>query len=180
MILELQNGVSVCDQINEGKFCGLCIKNTFIDWRPYDKDEILATMRKSYSAPNLYVTRMEQASANLCEAPNETAIGTSLGDDCIMVSHGTHYVSIKSQSLYEGVVSKGSLLHGLGDCKPCSYFAFKEDGCRKGADCEFCHLCTQDEVRDKKKFMKSQVSRKKGHGLRVRPSAGNYIAEDLA
>lgn len=31
--------------------------------------------------------------------------------------------------------------HSRGECKPCSYFVFKKDGCWKGENCEFCHLC---------------------------------------
>merc|ERR1712048_963590 len=31
--------------------------------------------------------------------------------------------------------------HNRGECQPCTYYWFKKDGCRKGEDCEFCHLC---------------------------------------
>eukprot|EP00929_Paragymnodinium_shiwhaense_P015961 TRINITY_DN12405_c0_g1_i4.p1 TRINITY_DN12405_c0_g1~~TRINITY_DN12405_c0_g1_i4.p1 ORF type:complete len:136 (-),score=5.69 TRINITY_DN12405_c0_g1_i4:365-772(-) len=36
-------------------------------------------------------------------------------------------------------------LHDRGLCQPCAYYARKNDGCRLGAECEFCHLC--DNVR---------------------------------
>ncbi|CAE8602490.1 unnamed protein product [Polarella glacialis] len=34
----------------------------------------------------------------------------------------------------------------LGQCRPCSFFALKKDGCRQGDDCLFCHACTYEEV----------------------------------
>mmetsp|Transcript_126886 Transcript_126886/g.344488 ORF Transcript_126886/g.344488 Transcript_126886/m.344488 type:complete len:257 (+) Transcript_126886:127-897(+) len=41
--------------------------------------------------------------------------------------------------------------HRTGDCKPCAYFLYKEDGCRLGDECSFCHLCVDGEVKRRKK-----------------------------
>jgi len=41
--------------------------------------------------------------------------------------------------------------HLLRECRPCAYFYFKADGCRKGHDCEFCHLCDKSEAKRRKK-----------------------------
>jgi len=41
--------------------------------------------------------------------------------------------------------------HYRGDCKPCAYFLLKKDGCRWGADCEFCHICPAGELKKRKK-----------------------------
>lgn len=41
--------------------------------------------------------------------------------------------------------------HFRGVCKPCAYFTGKSDGCRWGTECPFCHLCTADDVKEKKK-----------------------------
>jgi hypothetical protein len=41
--------------------------------------------------------------------------------------------------------------HQRGECAPCAYFAFKQDGCRMGDDCEFCHLCDRKEIKKKRK-----------------------------
>eukprot|EP00931_Biecheleriopsis_adriatica_P046084 TRINITY_DN26442_c0_g4_i1.p1 TRINITY_DN26442_c0_g4~~TRINITY_DN26442_c0_g4_i1.p1 ORF type:complete len:163 (-),score=19.40 TRINITY_DN26442_c0_g4_i1:37-525(-) len=41
--------------------------------------------------------------------------------------------------------------HDEGTCRPCAYFLSKEDGCRHGADCHFCHLCPPDELKRRKK-----------------------------
>lgn len=37
------------------------------------------------------------------------------------------------------VISRGSALHGSGQCSPCNYFV-KARGCTLGAECDFCHL----------------------------------------
>jgi len=42
--------------------------------------------------------------------------------------------------------------HLRGECVPCAFFAFKDDGCRMGDDCEFCHLCDRKEIKKKRKM----------------------------
>lgn len=54
-------------------------------------------------------------------------------------------------SVDEKELSPNEVLHRRGECQPCAYFAFWADGCRAGADCEFCHLCTKSQARSKKK-----------------------------
>eukprot|EP00930_Biecheleria_cincta_P067007 TRINITY_DN5336_c0_g2_i1.p1 TRINITY_DN5336_c0_g2~~TRINITY_DN5336_c0_g2_i1.p1 ORF type:complete len:197 (+),score=32.17 TRINITY_DN5336_c0_g2_i1:128-718(+) len=44
------------------------------------------------------------------------------------------------------------MLHERGECKPCAYFHHKEDGCRQGEDCEFCHLCSPEALKERKKL----------------------------
>jgi len=41
--------------------------------------------------------------------------------------------------------------HIRGECQPCYYNLRKSDGCRNGADCEFCHLCPAGSVQKKRK-----------------------------
>lgn len=41
--------------------------------------------------------------------------------------------------------------HNRGDCRPCAYFVHKEDGCRWGTECQFCHLCPAEAVKRRKK-----------------------------
>lgn len=41
--------------------------------------------------------------------------------------------------------------HACGVCVPCSFYAFRSDGCRRGNDCEYCHLCTPAEARQRRK-----------------------------
>jgi len=51
--------------------------------------------------------------------------------------------------------------HRLGNCKPCSYFYFKPDGCRQGDSCEFCHFCSPEEVKSKKRVGKKEARAQK-------------------
>jgi len=51
--------------------------------------------------------------------------------------------------------------HSRGECKPCAYFWGKEDGCRQGAQCEFCHICDQDAMKRRKKQKKANIKKLK-------------------
>jgi hypothetical protein len=42
-------------------------------------------------------------------------------------------------------------LHMLGECSPCAYFYNKQDSCRLGDNCLFCHLCPVGEIKKRKK-----------------------------
>merc|ERR1712176_1600932 len=48
------------------------------------------------------------------------------------------------------MTSEGSRLHGLGECRPCSWF-WKPRGCQFGAECLHCHSCPEDEQKRRKK-----------------------------
>jgi len=41
--------------------------------------------------------------------------------------------------------------HFKGECKPCAYYVYKNDGCRWGNDCQYCHLCKRGEIKKRKK-----------------------------
>jgi len=47
---------------------------------------------------------------------------------------------VQQWSQEENLPSRGSSLHELGQCKPCAWF-WKEGGCDRFADCDYCHLC---------------------------------------
>jgi len=49
--------------------------------------------------------------------------------------------------------SRGSLLHGTGQCKPCAFFHTK--GCQSAARCLFCHLCPPREKQRRKKLQRN-------------------------
>jgi len=46
--------------------------------------------------------------------------------------------------------SAGSVMHGTGRCNPCAHY-WKERGCTLDADCDFCHLCEDGELRRRRK-----------------------------
>jgi hypothetical protein len=41
--------------------------------------------------------------------------------------------------------------HVKGECRPCAYFLYKVDGCRRGEQCSFCHLCSEGERKKRRK-----------------------------
>jgi len=47
--------------------------------------------------------------------------------------------------------------HLLGQCQPCAYFLHKEDGCRQGDQCTFCHECNSEQLRRKRKEKQKKI-----------------------
>lgn len=48
------------------------------------------------------------------------------------------------------LLSRGSALHGTGECQPCAWF-WKPQGCLNGEDCRRCHACPEGEVKLRRK-----------------------------
>lgn len=46
--------------------------------------------------------------------------------------------------------SQGSLPHAAGSCKPCAWF-WKPSGCRHATNCAYCHVCSEGEIKARKK-----------------------------
>lgn len=46
--------------------------------------------------------------------------------------------------------SHGSALHTSGNCRPCAWF-WKSTGCQNARDCNYCHVCTDGELKARKK-----------------------------
>eukprot|EP00930_Biecheleria_cincta_P045714 TRINITY_DN314_c0_g4_i1.p1 TRINITY_DN314_c0_g4~~TRINITY_DN314_c0_g4_i1.p1 ORF type:complete len:297 (+),score=34.75 TRINITY_DN314_c0_g4_i1:65-955(+) len=67
--------------------------------------------------------------------------------------------------------------HEEGTCKPCVYFTMKEDGCRLGDNCTFCHICTRESIKEKKQLLKRQSRAAKRAAKRWEAEA--YQTEDL-
>lgn len=49
-----------------------------------------------------------------------------------------------------GEISVGSANHGAGECRPCAWY-WKPGGCQNGKACMHCHLCSEDELKLRKK-----------------------------
>eukprot|EP00929_Paragymnodinium_shiwhaense_P015053 TRINITY_DN12305_c0_g2_i2.p2 TRINITY_DN12305_c0_g2~~TRINITY_DN12305_c0_g2_i2.p2 ORF type:complete len:163 (+),score=22.19 TRINITY_DN12305_c0_g2_i2:103-591(+) len=56
-------------------------------------------------------------------------------------------------------------LHEQGKCLPCGYFSRKNDGCWKGASCEFCHYCDNKNYQTWKRRERRQRKREAVAGL---------------
>lgn len=46
--------------------------------------------------------------------------------------------------------SIGSAGHANGECRPCTH-SWRPQGCSKGWSCTYCHLCGEDELKQKKR-----------------------------
>jgi len=55
----------------------------------------------------------------------------------------------EGQSHPKGLPSLGSALHG-GNCRPCAWM-WKAKGCMNAASCEYCHLCPEGELKNRKR-----------------------------
>jgi len=53
-------------------------------------------------------------------------------------------------------LSEKAVAHQRGQCRPCAYFFYKEDGCRQAAACKFCHICPHGEIRRRKREKREQ------------------------
>eukprot|EP00929_Paragymnodinium_shiwhaense_P109767 TRINITY_DN7628_c0_g3_i2.p1 TRINITY_DN7628_c0_g3~~TRINITY_DN7628_c0_g3_i2.p1 ORF type:complete len:248 (-),score=43.08 TRINITY_DN7628_c0_g3_i2:194-937(-) len=64
--------------------------------------------------------------------------------------------------------------HARGDCQPCGYFVYKEDGCRWGDSCQYCHLCSRGEIKKRKK---ATAKRKKAEAAAHASASGTDDAQ---
>lgn len=69
--------------------------------------------------------------------------------------------SSEFQALPRSVEEHQIVAHEMATCKPCMYFAFKKDSCRKGESCEFCHSCTHEQAKAFKRQLKKDARRER-------------------
>lgn len=60
-----------------------------------------------------------------------------------------------------GTPSEGSAFHDVGDCRPCAWY-WKASGCENAAGCRFCHMCSQGEVKSRKKSKLAAMRQARG------------------
>jgi hypothetical protein len=65
-----------------------------------------------------------------------------------------------------GLVSRGSAMHGAGNCTPCAWF-WKPIGCQNDKDCSYCHICPDGAVKARKKA--KMVTLREGKGQVATP-----------
>jgi len=66
------------------------------------------------------------------------------------------------------------MLHERGECNPCAYFHYKEDGCRQGEDCIFCHFCVPGALKLRKKQKMLRIATEK---LAARKETRNRLGQ---
>eukprot|EP00441_Pelagodinium_beii_P038451 CAMPEP_0197632016 /NCGR_PEP_ID=MMETSP1338-20131121/8969_1 /TAXON_ID=43686 ORGANISM="Pelagodinium beii, Strain RCC1491" /NCGR_SAMPLE_ID=MMETSP1338 /ASSEMBLY_ACC=CAM_ASM_000754 /LENGTH=178 /DNA_ID=CAMNT_0043203563 /DNA_START=52 /DNA_END=588 /DNA_ORIENTATION=+ len=135
----------------------LVIKNTFLEY------EVPRVVRRCSSEPCIFTTSLKLEEHLWNQA-------TPCGGQQVEVCGGrgtsknsTRVPSISPRSSLDAMGGQGSdelqemiISHSLGGCKPCSYFHFKEDGCRLGDACSFCHLCEPEEAKSMKLVLKKE------------------------
>eukprot|EP00747_Dinoflagellata_sp_TGD_P088908 gnl/TRDRNA2_/TRDRNA2_164156_c2_seq13.p1 gnl/TRDRNA2_/TRDRNA2_164156_c2~~gnl/TRDRNA2_/TRDRNA2_164156_c2_seq13.p1 ORF type:complete len:250 (-),score=51.21 gnl/TRDRNA2_/TRDRNA2_164156_c2_seq13:106-786(-) len=52
--------------------------------------------------------------------------------------------------------SRGSVLHGTGNCRPCAWF-WKPEKCLKNEECGYCHICPEGEIKSRKKVKENAM-----------------------
>jgi len=65
-------------------------------------------------------------------------------------------VLASSSRTVENHLEKVHEAHLRGNCRPCAYFWYKEDGCRLTDRCKFCHQCPPGEIKRRKKEKKAK------------------------
>eukprot|EP00416_Gambierdiscus_australes_P026078 CAMPEP_0171058076 /NCGR_PEP_ID=MMETSP0766_2-20121228/2247_1 /TAXON_ID=439317 /ORGANISM="Gambierdiscus australes, Strain CAWD 149" /LENGTH=275 /DNA_ID=CAMNT_0011513295 /DNA_START=182 /DNA_END=1008 /DNA_ORIENTATION=+ len=63
--------------------------------------------------------------------------------------------------------------HLRGECRPCAYYVYKDDGCRWGESCKFCHLDPPGEISRRKKEKRKLRKAALAAQMRARIAAGH-------
>lgn len=133
----------------EHSLFGATVKNTFIHF-DLEEDSEQPDYRPVKSGP-----------AKLLWAPSQEEPAwiplSQTGEVQNSEEEATHLISVSAAC---ELPSLGSAGHALGDCKPCGH-AWKLGGCSKGRECTFCHLCAEDDFRQRKKDKISRIKAEK-------------------
>jgi len=157
------------------------VKNTFIH---YDTPEYpQGSRRRCTSSPAVLAKIAVPANAKIAVATeNAQAVIDKLPEkqwswaDESTDAEGSVDFSIDSEDPPSQTTGEKVLAHETGTCRPCAYFFLKEDGCRQGDDCEYCHFCSMEDVKSKKRSVKREARAQK----RVAVSAANREAREAA
>jgi len=128
-----------CQNGEECMHCHLCPHNAI-----RDRKKLHAAVRKELAQ----VPQQVEPSSNL-EAESKA------GKDGPEIEQGAQLVD-PSELRLRGKPSKGSALHGTGECKPCAWF-WHPKGCQKDEECEFCHFCPLGELKLRRKVRVQQL-----------------------
>jgi len=72
----------------------------------------------------------------------------------------------------DGLPSKGSTLHALGECRPCAFAAQSgPNACKNGNQCTFCHLCEPGEKKRRRKTWQRNRREEKERAVEAAPGA---------
>lgn len=144
------------------------VKNTFIHYDLPDSWLPQSSRRRCKSSPAVLSTTAVQAKADTMipaeEDEEEQAFLVTLPAiekqrswaDESTDAEGSEDLGIGGELASPSSAEK-FLAHENKTCRPCAYFYLKDDGCRQGDDCEYCHLCSLEEIRSKKRSVKREA-----------------------
>jgi len=117
----------------------LPIKHTFIH---YEDSPAPGVMSRSASAPALLMNKAINPIVDVNDEDDEDQLEEQVQNEA------------SQMTLYEKAMA-----HEHGECRPCAFFLYKEDGCRWGDSCSFCHLCPKGEIKARRKMMRYATQR---------------------
>lgn len=56
--------------------------------------------------------------------------------------------------------------HQRGVCVPCSFYVFRSDGCRHGDTCKYCHLCSPQDAKRRRRQLRKEVNKQKAVNIK--------------
>eukprot|EP00930_Biecheleria_cincta_P001460 TRINITY_DN1025_c0_g1_i1.p1 TRINITY_DN1025_c0_g1~~TRINITY_DN1025_c0_g1_i1.p1 ORF type:complete len:399 (-),score=86.32 TRINITY_DN1025_c0_g1_i1:143-1273(-) len=128
-----------CQNDKDCLHCHLCPRNAI-----KDRKKLHAAVRKEIAQ----VPQQVEPSGILEAESKAEKDGTE-------IEEGAQFVDTSELRL-RGKPSKGSLLHGTGECKPCAWF-WHPKGCENDEECEFCHFCPLGELKVRRKQRVQQL-----------------------
>eukprot|EP00440_Ansanella_granifera_P056358 gb/GFBE01061079.1/.p1 GENE.gb/GFBE01061079.1/~~gb/GFBE01061079.1/.p1 ORF type:complete len:198 (+),score=34.92 gb/GFBE01061079.1/:1-594(+) len=146
------------------------VKNTFIHFAESEEREYgcpdLRWSRRTASSPPCYQRTAADNAGDGAEALLATAVASIEDghDDDAEEAESSTMTPVRSTSSGSGFNTSHQdklAAHEAGTCKPCAYFRTKVDGCQRGDDCTFCHLCTWETVRQQHINAKRQARAQK-------------------
>jgi len=161
-----------CQNGDRCKFCHLCPPGEKQRRKRYQRQLARPTRHSAGQMMACSRNRMEDEIADVWEEDgpaaesfgdlpqttgNESAPDFNFSFPQPLIGDGTHILP-----------SMGSYSHALLQCKPCSFF-WKPEGCRSGANCEFCHLCPAGEKQRRKGISRRTAALGSAYAFRRNP-----------
>jgi len=126
-------------------------------WSPYQSDEESRNVPSRVGSEDGYASPCSSETLPVKATFIHFDMSSYRGDDetpqSLCRSASSPSILLESPFVVTEVTEQFSVrdAHELGTCKPCAYFALKEDGCRWGDDCEYCHICPAGELKKRRK-----------------------------
>mmetsp|Transcript_143 Transcript_143/g.444 ORF Transcript_143/g.444 Transcript_143/m.444 type:complete len:259 (-) Transcript_143:49-825(-) len=92
------------------------------------------------------------------DSPPPGALSRCASAPALLVNKAVHPVD-EDNTVSEQTRLGKAMAHENGECRPCAFFLYKEDGCHWGDSCSFCHLCPKGEIKVRRKMLRYATQR---------------------